>query len=53
MSINNLVAARESGEFDLHETMYIGSTLFCRVCLNENQRTLKCQKMKNIVTFIW
>lgn len=48
MSVSNLVTAVKSGKFDLDDTTSMGSTPFCRVCLNANHKTLRCEQVKNI-----
>lgn len=53
MSVSDLVFAVESGQFDLNYTTSMGSTLFCRVCLNDNHKPSWSQQFKNISTFIW
>lgn len=52
MLVNDLVAAVESGEFDLDDATSMDSTPFCRVCLNNNHKNSKFQQFKNIATFI-
>lgn len=52
MSMSDVVTAVESGKRDLDDTTSIGSTQFCRVCLNDNYKTSCCQQVKNIATLI-
>lgn len=51
MSIRDVVTSIESGELDLNDTTAMDSTPFCRVCLDDNYRTSKCDQVKNITSF--
>lgn len=47
MSVIDLVAAVESGEFNLDDKTSVESTTFCRVCLNDDHDTSEQQQVKN------
>lgn len=52
MSMSSVVAAVESGKFDLADTTAMNSTPFCRVCLDDIHKTSRCQQIKDIASFI-
>lgn len=52
MSISDLDAAVESGKFRMDDTKLMDYTPFCTVCVDHNQKTLRCQQVKNITFFI-
>lgn len=52
ISITDLVAAFKSGLFHLNQTTSTNSRLFCRVCINDNHRTSKCDQGKKNPSYI-
>lgn len=51
ISICDFVNAVRSSEFDLDDSTCIHYTPFCRVFLNENYETLRCQLLENATSF--
>lgn len=52
MYASDLIAAVASDWFELDDTTSMYSTLFCRVCPNDNQNTSRCHQVNNIASFI-
>lgn len=49
---SDFAADVELGKFDVVDAASTGSTPFCRVVLNDDNKTLQCQQIKNIASFI-
>lgn len=52
MSMSHVIAAVVSGELDLDGATSMVSTSLCRVCLNDDHKTLQRQYPKQNVLFI-
>lgn len=52
MSMNDVVAAVDSGDFDLVETTSKDFTPIFPVCLNDNLESSRCQHTENLASFI-
>lgn len=52
MSMSELIAAVESGEFDIDDTTSMDSVPYCRVCMNGSHRTSQCEQVKDLKAFI-
>lgn len=53
VSISKLIAALGSRGFGLDDYTSMESTPFGRVCLNNNQSSSRCQKLKNVPSLFW
>lgn len=52
MSMSDVVAALESGEFYFKNITSMNATPFSRVCVNNNHEMSQCKQIKNITSFI-
>lgn len=52
MSTTNLIAALESGEFDIDDTAIMDSVPYFRVCMNDNHQMSKCTQIEDLKNFI-
>lgn len=52
ISKSNCAVAVESGEIYMSQTVSMDSIPYCRVCTNDNHRTLKLLQAKNVKEFI-
>lgn len=52
MSVGNVMAAMESGEFDLDDTTLMDSTPFRRVYINDSGKTSELQQIRSLASFI-
>lgn len=52
MSVSDVVAEIEGGEFDLYYTTSTDPTLFYRTCLYDNHKKTECQQIWSLTSFI-
>lgn len=52
MSMMELVAAVECGEFDIEDRNSMKAAPYCRVCMNGNERTSQCSQEENLKAFL-
>lgn len=52
ISMSDVIAAAESGKFNLEDLTSTDSTPFYRLCISESHKTSRCPQMKNNASFI-